>query len=84
MIIVSTSLTVAGQPSLRFHVAFWLPFKNRETDYSIPCDIRRSRNLRNFRISVNIANMNIYMYVSLFVIFTSVSALSPSICSVDN
>ena len=33
MIITSTSLTVAGQPSPRFHVETWLPFRNREMDY---------------------------------------------------
>ena len=33
MIIISTSLTVPGQPSLRFHVEAWLPFSNREMDY---------------------------------------------------
>ena len=33
MIIISTSLTVPTQPSPRFHVEAWLPFKNREMDY---------------------------------------------------
>ena len=33
LIIISTSLTVPGQPSLRFHVEAWLPFKNGEMDY---------------------------------------------------
>ena len=34
MIIISTSLTVTTQPSPRFHVEAWLPFRNREMDYS--------------------------------------------------
>ena len=33
MKIVSTSLIVPGQPSPRFHVEAWLPFRNREMDY---------------------------------------------------
>ena len=33
MIIISTSLTVRGQPSPRFHVEAWLPFKNCEMVY---------------------------------------------------
>ena len=33
MIIMSTSLTVPGQLSPRFHVDAWLPFRNREMDY---------------------------------------------------
>ena len=33
MIIISTSLTVPTQPSPRFHVEAWLPFRNREIDY---------------------------------------------------
>ena len=33
MIIISTSLTVPAQPSPRFHVEAWLPFRNREMDY---------------------------------------------------
>ena len=33
MIIISTSLTVPTQPSPRFHVEAWLPFRNREMDY---------------------------------------------------
>ena len=33
VIIISTSLTVRGQPSPRFHVEAWLPFKNCEMDY---------------------------------------------------
>ena len=35
MIIISTSLTVPTQPSPRFHVEAWLPFRNREMDYCI-------------------------------------------------
>ena len=31
---ISTSLTVPGQPSPRFHVEAWLPFRNREMDHS--------------------------------------------------
>ena len=34
MIIISTSLT-RGQPSPRFHVKAWLPFRNCEMDYSL-------------------------------------------------
>ena len=34
MIIISTSLTVPTQPSPRFHTEAWLPFRNREMDYS--------------------------------------------------
>ena len=34
MIIISTSLTVRGQPSPRSRVEAWLPFRNRELDYS--------------------------------------------------
>ena len=37
MIIISTSLTVPTQPSPRFHVEAWLPFRNREMDYSEMC-----------------------------------------------
>ena len=33
MIIISTSLTVPGQPSHRFHVEAWLPFRNSEMDF---------------------------------------------------
>ena len=33
MIIISSSLTVPGQPSHQFHVEAWLPFRNREMDY---------------------------------------------------
>ena len=33
MIIISTSLAVPTQPSPRFHVEAWLPFRNREMDY---------------------------------------------------
>ena len=33
MIIISTSLTVPTQPSPRFHVEAWLPFRNCEKDY---------------------------------------------------
>ena len=29
---ISTSLTVPGQPSPRFHVEAWLPFRNCEMD----------------------------------------------------
>ena len=35
MIIISTSLTVPTQPSPRFHLEAWLPFRNCEMDYSI-------------------------------------------------
>ena len=31
--IISTSLTVRTQPSPRFHVKAWLPFRNCEMDY---------------------------------------------------
>ena len=31
--IISTSLTVPGQPSSHFHVKTWLPFRNNEMDY---------------------------------------------------
>ena len=37
MIIISTSLTVPTQPSPRFHVKAWLPFRNREMDYYSVC-----------------------------------------------
>ena len=43
MIIISTSLTVPTQPSPRFHVEAWLPFRNREMDYSI--HLKRGRNI---------------------------------------
>ena len=33
MIIISTSVTVRGQPSSRFHVEAWLPFRNCEIVY---------------------------------------------------
>ena len=33
MIIISTSLTVRAQPSLRFHLEACLLFRNREMDY---------------------------------------------------
>ena len=45
MIINSTSLTVSTQPSPRFHVEAWLPFRNREMDYkpvSQSCAVRTS------------------------------------------
>ena len=35
MSIISTSLTVPGQPSPRFHVEAWLPSRNREMDLSL-------------------------------------------------
>ena len=35
VIIISTLLTVRGQPSPQFHVEAWLPFRNREMDYSL-------------------------------------------------
>ena len=35
MIIISTSLTVPTQPSPRFHVEAWLPFRNREMYYCV-------------------------------------------------
>ena len=34
MIIISSSLAVPTQPSPRFHLEAWLPFMNREMDYS--------------------------------------------------
>ena len=34
MIIISTPLTAPTQPSPRFHAEAWLPFRNREMDYS--------------------------------------------------
>ena len=33
MSIISTSLTVPGQPSPQFHVKVWLPTRNCEMDY---------------------------------------------------
>ena len=33
MSIICTSLTVRTQPSPRFHVEAWLPFRNCEMDY---------------------------------------------------
>ena len=33
MIVISTSLTVRGEPSPPFHVEAWLPFRNYEMDY---------------------------------------------------
>ena len=33
LIIIAISLTVRGQPSPRFHVEAWLPFRNCEIDY---------------------------------------------------
>ena len=35
MSIISTSLTVQGQPSSQFHVEAWLPFRNCEVVYSV-------------------------------------------------
>ena len=35
---ISTSLTVPGQPSSRFHVEAWLPFRNCEIDYTTQHD----------------------------------------------
>ena len=35
MSIISTSLTVRGQPSSRFHVEAWLPFRNCEMVYYV-------------------------------------------------
>ena len=35
MIIISTSLTVRGQPLPRFHVEAWLPFRNCEMAYLV-------------------------------------------------
>ena len=40
MIIISTSLTVPTQPSPRFRVEAWLPFRNREMDYRLSRDIK--------------------------------------------
>ena len=33
MSVICTSLTVRAQPSPRFHVEAWLPFRNFEVDY---------------------------------------------------
>ena len=33
MSVICTSLTVPAQPSPRFHVEAWLPFRNFEVDY---------------------------------------------------
>ena len=33
MIVISTTVTVRGQPSRRFRVEAWLPFRNYEIDY---------------------------------------------------
>ena len=35
MSIISTSLTVPGQPSPRFQVEAWLPYRNCEMDYLV-------------------------------------------------
>ena len=43
MIIISTFLTVPGQPSPRFHVGAWLPFRKREMDYLLYFDVTTSR-----------------------------------------
>ena len=42
MIIISTSPTVPGQFSPRFHVEAWLHFRNREMDY---CFQHRSKDV---------------------------------------
>ena len=34
--LVPTSPSFPGQPSPRFHVEAWLPFRNREMDYCLP------------------------------------------------
>ena len=34
MIVISTSLTMRGKPSPRFHVKAWLPFRNCEMYHS--------------------------------------------------
>ena len=50
---ISTSLTVPGKPSSRFHVEAWLPFRNCEIDYYWPAELLNSHTLgldTNFRI----------------------------------
>ena len=39
MTIISTSVTVPGQPSPRFHVEAWLPFRNCEMVYWLTHDV---------------------------------------------
>ena len=52
MIIIFTSLTVRGQPSPRFYVEAWLPFRNCEMDYCdrvVNCEIEWWRTLTELR-----------------------------------
>ena len=52
MIIISTSLTVPGQPSSRFHVEDWLPFRNLERAIDIiPAFVRDMENVERHWIS---------------------------------
>ena len=50
MSIISTSLTVPGQPSPRFHVEAWLPFSNCEMDYWSIVDIFDFRTQSKFSL----------------------------------
>ena len=48
VIIIFTSLTVLGQPSPWFHVESWLPYRNREMDYSfLPFAFSRLRSAQS-------------------------------------
>ena len=46
--IISTSLTVPGEPSPRFHIEAWLLFRSCEMDYSVFIE------LENFDVWKNI------------------------------
>ena len=53
MIIISTSQTVLGQPSPRFHIEAWLPFRNCEMDYLlIEKPVLPSHTLNNMNSSI--------------------------------
>ena len=53
VIIIFTSLTVLGQPSPWFHVESWLPYRNREMDYSfLPFAFSRLRSAQSHYIVV--------------------------------
>ena len=55
MSIISTFLTVPGQPSPRFHVEAWLPFRNREMD---DCKSPKVRMLNEWQVRTFIFNDN--------------------------
>ena len=59
MSIISTFLTVRGQPSPRVHVGAWLPFRYCEMDYSTAFE--------TFQIFITVEEISIFnAYVYLY------------------